>query len=69
MGSMRAIVDRITVGMTTEERESVLALVAKELTPPFYCPDHQYRPFPNSGMVFCPDCEVEAMDKDEGGGS
>ena len=28
------------------------------------CPRHKYTPPENSGMAFCPYCEIEAMDKD-----
>lgn len=31
----------------------------------FYCPEHQYNPPPNSGMAFCPRCELQAQDYPE----
>ena len=34
-----------------------------------YCPEHKFTPEENSGLAFCPFCEIEAMEKIDRGGA
>ncbi len=42
--------------------ESVAEVSPAPQVEPFYCPEHDYTPPPNSGFAFCPQCEMREAD-------